>query len=45
VVAGARADDHLTRLKEWLHRHSGHVTGVILVLVAIIVLYKGVRGL
>jgi len=45
VAVGARADDHLTRLKEWLHRHSGHVTGVILVLVAIIVLYTGIRGL
>jgi hypothetical protein len=45
VAVGARADDHLTRLKEWLHRHSGHATGVILVMVAIIVLYTGIRGL
>jgi hypothetical protein len=41
MAVGAQADDQLTRLKEWLHRRSGHVSAVILVAVGITLLYMG----
>ena len=43
--SGARVDDHLTRLKEWMHRRSGLVTAVILVAVGMILLCMGTREL
>jgi hypothetical protein len=45
LAAGVRADDQLTRLKEWLHRRSGHVSAVILLAVAITLLYMGISEL
>lgn len=45
VAVGARADGHLTRLKEWMHRRSGLVTALILVAVGITLLYTGTRAL
>ncbi len=45
IAVGARAADQLTRLKEWLHRRSGHVSAVILVAVGITVLFMGISEL
>lgn len=42
MAVGARADDHLNRFKEWLHRRSGLVTAVILVAVGIALLVMGI---
>ncbi len=45
AAVGARADDQLTRFKEWLHRRSGLVTAVILVAVGIALLFLGISEL
>lgn len=45
AALGSRADDQLTRLKEWLHRRSGLVSAAILVAVGITLLYTGISGL
>ena len=45
AAVGARADEQLTRLKEWLHRRSGLVSAVILVAVGIALLLTGISGL
>lgn len=45
MAVGARADDQLTRLKEWLHRRSGHVSAVILAAVGITLLFMGISEL
>jgi hypothetical protein len=42
AAVGSRADDQLTRVKGWLHRHSGLVTAVILVVVGIALLGIGI---
>ena len=42
MAVGARADDQLNRFKEWLHRHSGLVTAVILLAVGITLLVMGI---
>ncbi|WP_040538662.1 GAP family protein [Mycolicibacterium tusciae] len=45
LAVGARADDQLTRLKEWLHRRSGLVSAVILLAVGITLLFMGISEL
>ena len=45
MAVGARADDKLTRLKEWLHRRSGLVSAVILMAVGITLLFMGISEL
>jgi hypothetical protein len=45
MAVGARADDQLTRLKEWLHRRGGYVSAVILVAVGITLLFMGTSEL
>lgn len=45
VAVGTRADEQLTRLKIWLHRHSGLVSAVILFVVGIGLVGAGIRGL
>jgi hypothetical protein len=42
VAVGARADDQLTRFKDWLHRRSGLVSAVILMAVGIALLVMGI---
>jgi len=42
AAVGSRADDQLTRFKGWLHRRSGLVTGVILVVIGIVLLAIGI---
>jgi hypothetical protein len=45
LAVGARADDQLTRLKQWLHRRSGLVSAVILVAAGITLLFMGISEL
>jgi hypothetical protein len=45
AAVGTRADEQLIRLKEWLHRHSGLVSAVILAAVGIGLLLTGISGL
>jgi hypothetical protein len=43
--AGDRLDEPLTRLKNWLDRHNAALVAVVLVLIGLLVLYHGIRGL
>lgn len=43
-AVGARADDQLTRLRMWLHRHSGVVSAVILWAVGLGLVGAGIAG-
>lgn len=45
VAVGARADAQLARLKDWLHRHNGVVSAVILIAVAIALILTGLSQL
>jgi hypothetical protein len=45
LAVGARAEDRLTRLKQWLHRRSGLVSAVILVTIGITLLVMGISEL
>lgn len=45
AVSGDRLDEPLTRLKEWMERQHAVLVAVILVVVGLLVLYKGVHGL
>ena len=45
AVAGDRLDEPLARLKEWLERHNAALVAVILVVIGLLVLYKGIHGL
>jgi hypothetical protein len=45
MAVGARAEDQLTRLKQWLHRRSGLVSAVILVAIGITLLFMGISEL
>ena len=45
AVAGDRIDEPLARLKDWLERHNAALVAVILVVIGLLVLYKGIHGL
>jgi threonine/homoserine/homoserine lactone efflux protein len=45
AVAGERLDGPLTRLKEWMERHNAALVAIILVVIGVLVLYKGIHGL
>jgi threonine/homoserine/homoserine lactone efflux protein len=45
AVAGERLDGPLTRLKDWMERHNAALVAVILVIIGLVVLYKGIHGL
>lgn len=45
AVAGERLAGPLGRLKDWMERHNAALVAVILVVIGILVLYKGVHGL
>jgi Sap-like sulfolipid-1-addressing protein len=45
LAVGARAEDRLTRLRQWLHRRSGLVSAVILVAIGITLLVMGISEL
>ncbi|SEH50917.1 Sap, sulfolipid-1-addressing protein [Mycolicibacterium rutilum] len=45
AVSGHRLDDALTRLKEWMERQHAALVAAILVVIGIMMLYKGFHGL
>ncbi|TPG31248.1 GAP family protein [Mycolicibacterium hodleri] len=45
AVAGERLDAPLARLKEWMERHNASLVAAILVIIGLLVLYKGIHGL
>jgi len=45
AVAGERLDGPLTRLKDWMERHNAALVAAILVIIGVLVLYKGIHGL
>jgi Sap, sulfolipid-1-addressing protein len=45
AVAGDRLDAPLERLKNWMERHNAALVAAILILIGLLVLYKGIHGL
>jgi threonine/homoserine/homoserine lactone efflux protein len=45
AVAGERLDAPLTRIKDWMERQHATLVAVILVVIGLLVLYKGIHGL
>ncbi|RDH74763.1 GAP family protein [Mycolicibacterium moriokaense] len=45
AVSGGRLDQPLARLKEWMERHNATLVAAILVVIGLLVLYKGIHGL
>ncbi|MGH3969649.1 MAG: GAP family protein, partial [Mycobacterium sp.] len=43
--AGGRLDDPLARLKDWMERHNAAMLAVILIVIGLLVLYKGIHSL
>jgi hypothetical protein len=43
--AGGRLDDPLARLKDWMERHNAAMLAVVLILIGMLVLYKGIHTL
>ena len=44
VVAGDRLDAPLERLKDWMEKHNAALVAAILVLIGLVVLYKGIHA-
>ena len=45
LVAGERLDAPLTRLKDWMEAQHATLVAAILVVIGLMVLYKGIHGL
>lgn len=45
AVMGDRLDERLTKLKEWMERQHATLVAAILVVIGLMVLYKGIHGL
>lgn len=45
LVSGDRLDQPLARLREWMERQHAVLLGIILVVIGLLVLYKGLHGL
>lgn len=45
AVSGDRLDDALTRLKDWMEKQHGALVAVILIVIGLLVLYKGIHAL
>lgn len=45
VVSGGRLDEPLARLKDWMERNHATLMAVILVVIGLLVLYKGIHAL
>ena len=45
AVSGDRLDEPLAKLKDWMERHNAALVAVILVVIGLLVLYKGIHGL
>jgi hypothetical protein len=44
-VSGDRLDEPLRRLKDWMERQHPTLVAAILVVIGLLVLYKGIHGL
>ena len=44
VMFGDHLDGPLARLKDWMERHNAALVAVILVVIGLLVLYKGIHG-
>ncbi|MBV8967080.1 MAG: GAP family protein, partial [Mycobacteriaceae bacterium] len=45
VASGDRLDGQLSRLKDWMERHNAALMAAILVVIGLLVLYKGIHAL
>ena len=45
AVSGDRLDVPLTRLKDWMERQHAALVAAILIVIGLLVLYKGIHGL
>jgi sulfite exporter TauE/SafE len=45
AVSGDRLDESLTRLKDWMERQHAALVAAILIVIGLLVLYKGIHGL
>ncbi|MBS1696213.1 MAG: GAP family protein [Actinobacteria bacterium] len=45
TVSGDRLDPPLARLKAWMEKHNAAMVAIILIVIGILVLYKGIHGL
>ena len=45
AVSGDRLDPALSKLKDWMERHNAALVAVILIVIGLLVLYKGIHGL
>lgn len=45
AVSGDRLDQPLAKLKDWMERHNAALVAAILVVIGLLVLYKGIHGL
>jgi threonine/homoserine/homoserine lactone efflux protein len=45
AVSGDRLDEPLTRLKDWMERQHATLVAAILIVIGLLVLYKGIHGL
>ena len=45
AVAGERLDGPLARVKDWMERHNAALVAIILVIIGLLLLYKGIHGL
>jgi threonine/homoserine/homoserine lactone efflux protein len=45
AVSGDRLERPLARLKDWMERHNAALVAVILVVIGVLVLYKGIHAL
>ena len=45
AVAGERLDGPLARLKDWMEKRNAALVAAILVIIGLLVLYKGIHGL
>jgi hypothetical protein len=45
LVWAERVDRHLERIKDWLQRHQGTISVILLILIGVALLYSGVRAL
>ena len=45
TVSGDRLDEPLARLKDWMESQHATLVAVILVVIGLLVLYKGIHGL
>ena len=45
AVSGDRLDGALAKLKDWMERHNAALVAVILIVIGLLLLYKGIHGL